>query len=83
MAVAAEVIAGILVAVLLLATAFTLVVGIMGALFSEGFERCARCSHWTLAMKGLTHPNGCPETLHEHAAHLVHAAFHDVHLRHH
>jgi hypothetical protein len=83
MAVAAEVVAGILIAVLLLATALTLFVGIMGALFSEGFERCAQCGHWTLAMKGLTHPHGCPETLHEHVAHLVHGALHNVHLRHH
>ncbi|HEY1651684.1 MAG TPA: hypothetical protein VGG09_07355 [Acidimicrobiales bacterium] len=83
MAVAAEVVAGVLIALLLLVTALTLFVGIMGAVFSEGFERCPRCGHRTLAMKGMAHPHGCPETLSEHALHLVHAAFHHVRLRHH
>lgn len=83
MAVAAEVIAGILVAILLAVTALTLFVGIMGALFSEGFVRCPRCSHWTLGMAGLAHPQGCPGTLYEHGAHLVQVAFHHTHLRHH
>jgi hypothetical protein len=83
MAVAAEVIAGILIAVLLVATAFTLVVGIMGALFSEGFERCDDCGHRTLGLEGMAHPHGCPGTLHEHAAHVVRVAFRGVHLRHH
>lgn len=83
MAVAAEVIAAILVALLLLATALTLLIGIMGAVFGEGFERCPHCGHHTLAVMGQTHPHGCPGTLAEHAAHLVHAAFHRVHLRHH
>lgn len=83
MAVAAEVIAGILVAILLVATALTLVVGIMGAVFSEGFERCARCGHWTLGVDGMAHPHGCPGSFYEHGAHLVQAAFHRAHLRHH
>jgi len=55
----------------------------MGALFSEGFERCDRCGHWTLGLHGLTHPHGCPGTLYEHAAHVVYVAFHRAHLRHH
>lgn len=83
MAVAAEVIAGILIAILLVVTALTLLVGIMGALFSEGFERCPRCEHWTLGMRGVAHPHGCPDNLFEHTAHVVQAAFHHVHLRHH
>lgn len=83
MAVAAEVIAGMLIGVLLVATALTLFVGIMGAVFSEGFERCTRCGHWTLGLQGRAHPHGCPGTLYEHAAHVVQVAFHHVHLRHH
>jgi hypothetical protein len=83
MAGAAEVVAGILTAILLVATALTLFVGIMGALFSEGFERCPRCSHWTLGLEGMAHPNGCLATFYEHGAHVVRAAFHHVHLRHH
>ena len=83
MAVAAEMITKILVALLLVATAFTPLVGIMGALFSEGFERCDRCGHWTLGLHGLTRPHGCPGTLYEHAAHVVYVAFHRAHLRHH
>jgi hypothetical protein len=86
MAVAAEVIAGILIAVLLVATALGLFVGIMGAVFSEGFERCTRCGHWTLGVEGMAHPHGCPDTLYGHGAHAVQAAFHRAHiqrLRHH
>jgi hypothetical protein len=83
MAVAAEVIATILIALLLLATAITLFVGIMGALFAEGFERCPRCGHWTIAVVGLAHPHGCPGTAYEHVAHLVGSAAHHVPLRHH
>lgn len=83
MAVAAEVIAGMLIGVLLVATALTLFVGIMGAVFSEGFERCTRCGHWTLGLQGMAHPHGCPGTLYEQAAHVVQVAFHHVHLRHH
>lgn len=83
MAVGAEVIAAILVALLLLTTALTLFLGFMGAVFGERVERGPRCGHRTLAMKGPAHPHGCPDTLVEHAAHLVHAAFRDVHLRHH
>jgi hypothetical protein len=83
MAVAAEVIAGILIALLLVATALTLFVGIMGAVFSEGFERCTRCGHSTLGLEGMAHPHGCPGTFHEHGAHIVQAAFHHAHLRHH
>ena len=83
MAVAAEVIAGMLIAILLVVTALTLFVGIMGAVFSEGFERCRSCGHWTLAIRGTAHPRGCPDAFHEHALHVVHAAVHNVHLRHH
>jgi hypothetical protein len=83
MAVVAEVIAGILIAVLLVATALSLFVGLMGTVFSEGIERCTRCGHWTLGYHGLTHPQGCPGTLYEDAAHVLQAAFHHVHLRHH
>ena len=83
MAVAAQVVVWILVALLLGATAFPLLVGIMGALFSEGFERCDRCGHWTLGFEGMAHPQGCPGTLYEHVAHVVEVAFHRVHLRHH
>jgi hypothetical protein len=82
-AVAAEVIAGLLIAMLLLATALTLFVGLMGALFSEGFERCPRCGHWTLGIAGTAHPGGCPGSLSEHLVHVVRAAFRHVHLRHH
>ncbi len=83
MAVAAEVIAGVLIVVLLLATALTLFVGVMGAVFGEGFERCSECGHWTLAVKGTVHPHGCPGTVYEHVTHVVGAAFQRVHLRHH
>lgn len=85
MAVAAEVVAGILIAILLVVTALTLFVGIMGAVFSEGFERCDRCGHWTVGFEGMAHPHGCPGSAYEHAAHLVQAALHQVqvHLRQH
>ncbi|HEY6474915.1 MAG TPA: hypothetical protein VIY26_18625 [Acidimicrobiales bacterium] len=83
MAVGAEVIAGILVALLLLATALTLFLGFMGAVFGERVERCSRCGRRTLAVKGQAHPHGCPQTAAEHAAHVVHAASHHVPLRHH
>ena len=83
MVIAAEVIAGILIAVLLVATALTLLVGVLGAVFSESFRRCGHCGHWTLGVEGGTHPHGCPGTLYEHAAHVVQTAFHGVHLRHH
>lgn len=83
MAVAAEVIAGVLIAALLVATAFTLFVGMVGTPFSEGFERCDRCGHWTLDFRGVTHPHGCPGTVFEHVAHAVEVAFHGAHLRHH
>ena len=82
MAVGAEVIAAILVALLLFATALTLFLGFMGAVIGEHVERCPRCGHRTLAVKGQAHPHGCPDALVEHAARPVHAAFHDVHLRH-
>lgn len=81
MAVAAEVIAGILIALLLVATALGLFVGIMGAVFSEGFERCTRCGHWTLGVHGMAHPQGCPVTFYGHGAHVLQAAFHRAHLR--
>jgi hypothetical protein len=83
MAVAAEVITTILVVVLLLATAVTMVIGILGGVFGEGFERCPQCRRVTLCVKGQTHPAGCPATLHEHLEHLVDATFRGVHLRHH
>lgn len=83
MAGAAEVIAGILIGILLAVTALTLFVGLMGTVLSEGVERCTRCGHWTLGYHGTTHPHGCPGTLYEHAAHVIEAAFHHVHLRHH
>lgn len=72
-------------AVLLLAAAFAFVVGIMGVLFSEGVERCPRCGHWSFVLGPTIHPDGCPETLFEHAEHAVHVAqtaFRRVHLRH-
>ena len=83
MAVAADAIAAILIALLLAATAFAMVIGILGGVFGEGFERSGRCGHLTLGMHGQAHPYGCPETWRQHVAHLVEAAFHGVHLRHH
>jgi hypothetical protein len=83
MAMAAEVITGILVVILLVATAFAMVAGILGGVFGEGFERCGRCGHLTLGIRGHAHPKGCPDTLPGHLVHVVHSAFHDVHLRHH
>jgi len=82
MAIAAEVIAGILIAVLLAATALGLFVGVMGAVLSEGFERCGRCGHWTLDVHGKAHPHGCPTTRYEQGAHVVQAAFHRAHVLH-
>ena len=81
MAVAAEVITSVLVVVLLLATVLTMVVGILGSVFGEGFERCRQCGRVTFCIKGQTHPAGCPAPLHEHLAHLVDATVHGVHLR--
>ena len=83
MAIAAEVIAGIFVVVLLAATALAMLVGILGGVFGEGFERCERCRHITLSFEGRPHPGGCPATLHQHVAHVVGVTFHGVHLRHH
>ena len=56
MAVAAEMITKILVALLLVATAFTPLVGIMGALLSEGFERCDHYGHGRSASKAWPIP---------------------------
>jgi hypothetical protein len=83
MAVAAEVIAAILITVLLAATAFAMMIGILGGVFGEGFERCARCQHLTQSMHSQAHPYGCLETVRQHVMHAVEVAFHDVHLRHH
>lgn len=83
MAVATEVIAGILIAILLIVTAFTLFVGVMGALFSEGFERCPHCGRWTLGLVGMAHPRGCPDTFSAQVTHVVRAALHHVPLGHH
>lgn len=83
MAMAAEVIAGILVVLLLLATVFALVIGTLGGVFGEGFERCRRCGHLTLSIGGDTHPSGCPVTLYAHATHVTHAAIRHAHVRHH
>ena len=83
MAVAAEVVAAILIAGLLAATAFALTIGILGGVFGEGFERCARCGRVALSMHGAAHSGGCPETLRQHVRHLVGVAVHDVRVRHH
>ena len=83
MTVAAEVIVGILIAALLVATALALFVGLMGALFSEGFQKCQRCGHWTLGFQGTTHLHGCPGSFYEHGAHILQVAFHHAHVRQH
>jgi len=83
MAVAAEAITTVLVVVLLSATAATMLIGILGGVFGEGFERCRRCGHLTLCCKGQAHPFGCPASVHEHVVHLVDATVRGVHLRHH
>jgi hypothetical protein len=60
-----------------------MLIGILGGVFDEDFERCPKCGHLTLCGKGHAHPVGCPATVHEHLVHLVDATVGDVHLRHH
>jgi hypothetical protein len=60
-----------------------MMIGILGGVIGEGFERCVRCRHLTLSMDRQAHPCGCPETMRQHLMHAVEVAFHDVHLRRH
>ncbi len=83
MAMTAEVIAGILVVLLLVATVLALVIGTLGGVFGEGFERCGRCGRLTLSIKGEAHPDGCPVTPYSQVTHVAHAAMHHAHFRHH
>jgi hypothetical protein len=82
MAVAAEVVTTILVVALVAAMALAMFVGILGAVFGEGFERCPRCKRMTMSVHGHAHPGGCPTGLHAHAVHLVDSTFRSLHLRH-
>ena len=83
MAVAAEMITKILVALLLVATAFTRSSGSWALSFPRASSAATAVDTGRSGLHGLTRPHGCPGTLYEHAAHVVYVAFHRAHLRHH
>jgi hypothetical protein len=81
-----EVVAGVLVAVLLVFTTYAMAAGIEGALFGERFARCTRCGRLGMTLGGQRHPRECPPSLLDRATRLVHGvhlSFHNPHLRHH
>ena len=85
MVVSFEVVAAVLVAVLLVFTAYALTAGILGGVFGERFARCPRCGRFGLTVGGRRHRGGCPPSPHDFATQLVHnmqEIFHAVHLRH-
>ena len=71
---------GLLAAVTVLFTTWALLVGAVGALSDERFERCPHCGRLGFTENGVRHPNGCPLTIFHLSAHHVPGAGH--HLRH-
>lgn len=82
MALAAEVVGGILAAVLLVLTMVALWVG-YGALFGGRVGKCPRCGRFAVTVGRQFHPGGCPISLQQHIESLGSAWSHEVHFRHH
>lgn len=50
---------------------WAMVVGALGVLAGERFERCPHCHHYSLTLHGEVHPGGCPVGASRHLIHLL------------
>lgn len=80
MAVMLEVIIAVLICVLLAITTVALMVGILGSLAGELFERCPQCGRYGLTEGGRRHADECPPTWRRAVANFVHRSRGHVNL---
>ena len=73
---------GLLGATMVLFATWALLVGAVGVISGERFERCPRCGRLGFTEHGARHPRGCPlPLLHLGGHHVPGAALHRLHHR--
>lgn len=63
-------------------SAYAAITGGIGAVGGARYERCPKCGHHGLVIRGTLHPFGCPPSPVLRLAHAVYEPSHGGHYRH-